>query len=66
MKLKTNIFVGYITISVLMSTVILWAVFNFYSLGQTTDSILKDNYRSILAADHMRNILDDQIVYLLT
>ncbi|HUI63850.1 MAG TPA: ATP-binding protein [Bacteroidota bacterium] len=30
-----------------------WSIYNFYTLGTTIDSVLLDNYRSVLAAENM-------------
>lgn len=62
MTLKKNILIGYGVASALMSVVIVWAVWNFISLGRTTDAILRENYRSIVAADNMNKALDMQMI----
>lgn len=60
MKLKSKILVGYSVAFVLMSVVIAWAVMNLVSLGKATDAILRENYRSILAAENMVDALERQ------
>jgi NtrC-family two-component system sensor histidine kinase KinB len=58
MALKKKILVGYGVAFVLMSGVITWAVANLVSLGQASDAILRENYRSILAAENMVDALE--------
>jgi NtrC-family two-component system sensor histidine kinase KinB len=60
MALKKKILVGYGVAFVLMSGVITWAVANLVSLGQASDAILRENYRSILAAENMVDALERQ------
>ena len=44
----------------LMGLVVTWAILNLWSLGQTTDAILHDYYRSILAVENMQDALARQ------
>jgi two-component system, NtrC family, sensor histidine kinase KinB len=37
-----------------------WAIYNFYSLGTTVATILRDNYNSVLAAENMVKSLEHQ------
>ncbi len=60
MTLKTKILVGYGVAFVLMGLVVAWAVSNLVSLGKATDAILRENYRSILAAENMVDVLERQ------
>jgi len=60
MTLKKKILIGYGVAFALMSLVIAWAVTNLVSLGQATDAILSENYRSILAAENMVDALERQ------
>jgi len=60
MKLKQKILTGYGVVFVLMGLVIFWAITNLVSLGKATDSILRENYRSILAAENMVDALERQ------
>jgi NtrC-family two-component system sensor histidine kinase KinB len=60
MKLKTKILVGYGVAFVLMGLVVAWAVSNLVSLGNATAAILRENYRSILAAENMVDVLERQ------
>jgi len=50
MTFKKKILIGYGIIFLLMGLVVAWAVTNLVMLGKATDAILKENYRSILAA----------------
>lgn len=43
-----------------MGLVFVWAVLNLISLGQATEAILSENYRSILAAENMVDSLERQ------
>jgi two-component system, NtrC family, sensor histidine kinase KinB len=60
MRLKTKILVGYGVAFFLMGLVVAWAVANLVSLGKATDAILRENYRSILAAENMVDLLERQ------
>ncbi len=60
MKLKKKILIGYSGTFVLMGLVIAWAITNLVSLGKATDAILRENYRSIFAAENMINALERQ------
>ena len=58
--LRKKIFVGYGISLVLMVLVLVWAFINLWSLGQASDAILKENYRSILAAENMVYAIERQ------
>ncbi len=60
MTLKKKILVGYGVAFALMGLVIAWAVMNLVSLGKATHAILRENYRSILAAENMIDALERQ------
>lgn len=60
MTLKKKIVIGYFVVFVLMGLVVAWAVTNLVSLGNATDAILSENYRSIIAAENMVDALERQ------
>ena len=60
MTLKKKILIGYGIAFTVMGLVIAWAVLNLVSLGQASDAILRENYRSILAAENMIDALERQ------
>lgn len=60
MNLKKKILVGYGVAFALMGLVVTWAILNLWSLGKTTDAILRDYYRSILAVENMQDALGKQ------
>ncbi len=60
MTIKKKILIGYGVAFALMSLVIAWAVSNLVSLGQASEAILSENYRSILAAENMVDALERQ------
>ncbi|MFH1070647.1 MAG: ATP-binding protein [Candidatus Glassbacteria bacterium] len=60
MSLRKKILLGYSITLVLMGLVIGWAVLNLASLGKASEAILRENYRSISAAENMRNSLERQ------
>jgi len=60
MTLKKKILTGYGVAFALMGLVVAWAVMNLVSLGKATEAILRENYRSILAAEHMVDSLERQ------
>jgi len=60
MSLKIKILLGYGVAFALMGLVVLWAVLHLVSLGRATNAILRENYRSILAAENMVDTLERQ------
>ena len=60
MSLKEKILIGYLAAFVLMGLVAASAVTNLISLGKVTNAILRENYRSILAAENMLDALERQ------
>jgi NtrC-family two-component system sensor histidine kinase KinB len=60
MTLKKKILIGYGIAFTVMGLVVAWAVLNLVSLGQASDAILRENYRSILAAENMIDALERQ------
>ena len=58
--LRKKIFLGYGITLVLMVLVLVWAFFNLWGLGQSSDAILRENYRSILAAENMVYAIERQ------
>jgi two-component system, NtrC family, sensor histidine kinase KinB len=63
-KLKTKILAVNGLVLMLLGAVVVWALVNIISLGQASDAILRENYRSISAANNMINSLDAQAVLL--
>jgi two-component system, NtrC family, sensor histidine kinase KinB len=60
MNLKKKILTGYGFTFTLMGLVATWAIINLWLLGKTTDVILRDYYRSILAVENMVDALGRQ------
>ncbi|MHB8869160.1 MAG: sensor histidine kinase [Thermoleophilia bacterium] len=60
MALRKKILFGYGVSFALMGVVIAWAVVNLVTLGEAGDAILRENYRSILAAENMIDALERQ------
>lgn len=60
MSLKRKILLGYGLVLGLVVIVSIWAVLNLYRLGNASEAILQENYRSILAAENMINALERQ------
>ncbi len=60
MELRRKILIGYGLVLGLVVIVWGWAVFNLYQLGQASEAILQENYRSILAAENMINAIERQ------
>jgi NtrC-family two-component system sensor histidine kinase KinB len=58
--LRKKIFIGYGITLVLMVLVLVWAFINLWNLGQASDAILKENYKSILAAENMVYAIERQ------
>ena len=58
--LRKKIFIGYGITLVLMVLVLVWAFINLWGLGQASDAILRENYKSILAAENMVYAIERQ------
>jgi NtrC-family two-component system sensor histidine kinase KinB len=58
--LRKKIFIGYGITLLLMVLVLVWAFINLWHLGQASDAILKENYKSILAAENMVYAIERQ------
>ena len=58
--LRKKIFVGYGITLGLMAAVFLWGFINLWELGQASDGILRENYKSILAAENMVYAIERQ------
>ena len=66
---RQKILIGYGASLVLVVLVLAWAMFMLLRLGQASESILRENYRSIQAAEHMNDAIERQdsivLLYLL-
>jgi len=60
MTLKKKMLLGYGVVFFFLGLVVAWAVGNLIFLGAATDAILKENYRSISAAENMVAALERQ------
>lgn len=60
MSLKKKILIGYGVAFTLMGLVVCWAIVNLWSLGKTTDTMLRNYYRSIQAVENMQDALGRQ------
>ena len=60
MKLRTKILAGYGVSLALVILVGAWGVANLSRLGQASEAILRENYRSIRAAEGMVDALERQ------
>ncbi|MGF1489927.1 MAG: ATP-binding protein [Prochloraceae cyanobacterium] len=60
MKLKTKILLGYSVILTLLVLVCGWGIINLRRLGQASEGILRENYRSIQAAENTLVSLERQ------
>jgi NtrC-family two-component system sensor histidine kinase KinB len=58
--LRKKIFLGYGITLGLMILILIWAFYSLRNLGQASDAILRENYRSILAAENMVYALERQ------
>jgi NtrC-family two-component system sensor histidine kinase KinB len=58
--LRKKIFLGYGITLILMVLILVWAFLNLWDLGQASEAILRENYRSILAAENMVYALERQ------
>lgn len=60
MKLRTKILAGYGSTLLLVILVCGWGVVNLRRLGKASEAILRENYRSILAAENMIDAIERQ------
>ncbi len=60
MLLRKKILIGYGIALALMLIVLSWAMLNLVHLGQASDAILRENYKSILAAESMIDAIERQ------
>jgi len=58
--LKRKIIIGYGIALVLILAVLSWAIINLLKLGDASDAILQENYKSIIAAEKMVNAIERQ------
>ena len=67
--LKKKILIGYGIALILILAVLAWAILNLVRLGDASDAILQENYKSIIAAEKMVNAIERQdsaaLLYLL-
>ncbi len=56
--LRTRILIGLLPTLVILTVLGLWAVGMFYRLGGNIDRILRENYRSVLAAQGMKEAVE--------
>ena len=59
-SLRTQLLWSHLALVGLMAVLMLGAVFNFFRLGRSIDRILKDNYKSVVAAQNMKESLERQ------
>jgi PAS domain S-box-containing protein len=59
-NLRTQLLVSHLVLVTLMIVVMVGAVVNFFHLGRSIDHILKDNYKSVVAAQNMKETLERQ------
>lgn len=66
---RQKIFIGYGANLILVVLILAWAMFMMLRLGRASESILRENYRSIQAAEHMIDAIERQdsavLLYLL-
>ena len=58
--LRKKIFIGYGITLALMIVVLIWALVNLLDLGKASEAILRENYKSILAAENMVYAIERQ------
>ena len=58
--LRRKILLGNSITLVLVIIVLIWAIINLVKLGKASNSILKENYNSIIAAENMINLIERQ------
>ena len=58
--LRKKVLIGYGLALCLIIAVIVWSLINMVHLGNAAEAILKENYKSILAAENMVDSLERQ------
>ncbi len=67
-SLKTQLVVSHFVLVLLMVVVMAGAIINFFSLGRSIDRIFRNNYKSVVAAQQMKDSLermDSSVTFLL-
>ena len=59
-NLKTQLWLSHLLLILLLVMVMAGAIVNFVRLGRSIDRILKDNYKSVIAAQDMKEALERQ------
>lgn len=59
-SLRRKILLGFFAVLALLVVVWAWAIFALWQLGNASDQILQENFRSILAAENMIDVLERQ------
>ena len=59
-NLKTQLWISHLLLVLLLTLVMASAIVNFVRLGRSIDRILKDNYKSVIAAQTMKEALERQ------
>ncbi len=57
-SLKVQLVVSHLVLVALLVVVMAGAIFNFFSLGRSIDRIFRNNYKSVIAAQRMKDALD--------
>jgi signal transduction histidine kinase len=58
MTLRTKLTLGFLPLLAILIGLGLWAIVMFYGLGGSIDVILRENYRSVLAVERMKEALE--------
>lgn len=59
-SLRRKILLGFFAVLALLVMVWAWAIFALWQLGNASEQILEENFRSILAAEYMLDMLEQQ------
>src|SRR5690348_16586790 len=59
-NLRIQLLISHLLLVLLMGVVMVGAVVNFFHLGRSVDQILRDNYKSVVAAQDMKETLERQ------
>jgi len=57
-SLKVQLVVSHLVLVALLVVVMVGAIFSFFSLGRSIDRIFRNNYKSVIAAQHMKDALE--------
>ncbi|MCL5283791.1 MAG: hypothetical protein M1330_03660, partial [Armatimonadetes bacterium] len=59
-NLRIQLLFSHLLLVIIMLAVVIGGVINVFHLGWSIDRIMKDNYKSVVAAQNMKDALDNE------